>query len=207
MKTQFARLVWTFVYHSTWLFICFACPLASLVIWLYVHSACLYVQLHLYGLGPLSPLLLFYVYWAQLHLYGFKSTPSAFTFQCLLGSRSIRFASIFISPLGCFHLPVFIPTQSVWRLYSSFSRTAFIPPPTTPASLSDSRILSYSIVRYSSTLYIFKYDQFMSNFIKPDSKDPFLLLFFRRNEIFFCGWKISLLHWIWLYCWQRMETC
>lgn len=175
MRTLVARLVWTFVYHSTWLFICFAYPLANLVIWLYVHSACLYAQLHFYGLGPLRPRLLFYVYWAQLHLcglgplcprllfyvywaqlhlYRFKSTPSAFTFQCLLGSRSIRFASIFISPFGCFHPPVFIPTQSVWRLYSSFSLIASIPPSTTPARLSLSRILSYSIVRYSWTLYI-----------------------------------------------------
>jgi hypothetical protein len=152
MKTLFARLACTFVYHSTWLFICFACPLASLVIWLNVHLACLYVQPHLYGFRS-TPLLLFNVYWAQLHLYGFKSTPllpfnvswaqlhlygfkstpSAFTFQCLLGSRSIRFASTFISPFGCFHPPVFIPTQSVWRLYSSFSLIAFIPPSTTSA--------------------------------------------------------------------------
>lgn len=125
MRTLFVRLACTFVCHSTWLFICFACPLASLVIWLYVNSACLYVQ---------------------LHLYSFRSTPSAFTFQCLLGSRSIRFAPTFISPFGCFHPPVFIPTQSVWRLYSSFSLIAFIPPSTTPARLSDSRILSYSIL-------------------------------------------------------------
>lgn len=97
-------------------------------------------------LGPLRPLLLFNVYWVQLHLYGFKSTPSAFTLRCLLGCRSIRFASTFISPFGCFHPPVSIPTLSIWRPYSSFPLIEFIPPSTTPARLPDSRILSYSIL-------------------------------------------------------------
>ena len=79
MKTLFVRLACTFVYHSAWLFICFACPFANLVIWLYVYSACLYVQ---------------------LHLCAFRSTPSAFTFQCLLDSMSDRLCGLVVRVSG-----------------------------------------------------------------------------------------------------------